>query len=103
VEKLDIDPLERSWEQEVRGARAQYQALIEDAGALTKLVRADREQEARAMAHGPGARALLRVASVSTLGLYRHNDLKPETLDQIAESRRDAQSKRMALLPEAGE
>jgi hypothetical protein len=103
VEKLDIDPLERSWEQEVRGARAQYDALIQDANALPKLVRADREQEARAMAHGPAARALLRVASVSTLGLYRHCDLKPGTLDQIAESRRDAQSKRLALLPEAGE
>ena len=103
VEKLDIDPLERSWEQEMRGAWAQYKALIKDATALPKLVRADREQEARAMAHGAAARALLRVASVSTLGLYRHNDLKSGTLDQIAESRRDAQSKRAAPLPEAGE
>jgi hypothetical protein len=103
VEKLDIDPLERSWEQEMRGAWAQYKALIKDATALPKLVRADREQEARAMAHGAAARALLRVASVSTLGLYHHNDLKPGTLDQIAESRRGAQSKRAAPLPEAGE
>lgn len=86
VEKLDIDPLDRSWEQEVRGARAQYDALIKDAGALPKLVRTDREQEARAMAHGATARALLRVASVST-----------------TESRRDAQSKRVAPMPEAGE
>jgi hypothetical protein len=103
LEKLDIDPLERSWEQEVRGARAQYEALMKDANALPKLVRADREQEARAMAHGPAARALLRVASVSSLGLYRHSDVKSGTLEQIAESRRDAQSKRAALLPEAGE
>jgi hypothetical protein len=103
VEKLDIDPLERSWEQEMRGARAQYDALIKDAKALPKLVRADREQEARAMAHGAAARALFRVASVSTFGLYRHEDLKPGTLEQIAEARRGALSKRVALLPEAGE
>jgi hypothetical protein len=103
VEKLDIDPLERSWEQEVRGAWAQYNALIKDAGALPKLVRTDRDQEARAMAHGAAARALLRMASISTLGMYHHEDLKAGRLDQIAESRRDALSKRVPLLPEAGE
>jgi hypothetical protein len=43
------------------------------------------------------------VASISTLGLYRHEDLKPGTMEQIAESRRGALSKRVALLPEAGE
>lgn len=94
LEKLDIDPLERTWNQEVRGAWAQYDALMKyagDPGGLARVVIADREQEARAMAHGPAARALLQAASISTFGLYRHREhLTPETMAEIAETRRGA-------------
>jgi hypothetical protein len=106
IEMLDIDPLERSWQQEVAGANAQYAALLkyaDDPRGLPRLVRTDREQEARAMAHGPGARALLRVASVSTFGLYRHDDaLTPAKLERLAAKRRETFSERNAALPEPG-
>jgi hypothetical protein len=90
LEKLDLDPLERTWQQEQQAAWAQYNAFMKyahDANGLARLLNTDREQEALAMAHGRAARALLRVASVSTFGLYRHDDLKPGTEERISQSR----------------
>ncbi|HVV47368.1 MAG TPA: hypothetical protein VHC72_19290, partial [Bryobacteraceae bacterium] len=70
---------------------------------LPRLVHADREQEARAMAHGAGARALLRMATISTFGLYRHEDsLTPGKLTQMAARRRASFSKRNGTLPDSG-
>jgi len=107
VEMLDIDPLERSWQQEVAGARAQYAALVKSARnprGLARLVRHDREQEALAMAHGPGARVLLRAAAISSFGLYRHDDtLTPGKLEQLAQKRRETLAARHAALPEPGD
>lgn len=103
--KLDIDPMERSWEQEVRGAWRQYNALMQyaaDPKGLPKIVVANRQQEAGALAHGPGVRGLLRAASIGTFGLYHHQHvLTLAKMEQIAEQRREALLKRTpaALVP----
>ncbi|MES1261188.1 MAG: hypothetical protein ABUS49_05565, partial [Acidobacteriota bacterium] len=103
IEGLDINSMERSWEQEVQGAARQYEALLrsaDDPRGLPRLVAADREQEARALAHGAGARGLLRAASIGTLGIYRHRDhVTPGTLEEIAEQRRLALLKRTPREP----
>ena len=53
------------------------------------------------MAHGAGTRALLHVATISTFGLYRHNDtLTPDKVEQLAEKRRETLSARKAPVPE---
>jgi hypothetical protein len=105
LRRLDIDPMERSWEQEVHGAWQQYAALLryaEDPKGLPQTVAADRSQEARATAHGIGARGLLRAASVGTLGFYRHrDDVTLARLEKIAEQRRLALNKRTPPSPEA--
>jgi hypothetical protein len=96
--KLDIDPMDRSWEQEVRGAWHQYNALLRyaaDPKGLPKLVVANRQQEVGVLAHGAGVRGLLRAASIGTFGLYHHqHDLTLAKMKQIADQRREALLKR---------
>ena len=107
VGKLDIDPMDRSWKQEVRDAWRQYDALLNSAAdpkGLPKLLAADREQEARTMAHGLVARAGLRAVAVASLGLYHHEEkLTPGKMEEIAGQRRIALLKRTAPLPEAAQ
>jgi hypothetical protein len=77
VERLNLDPLERSWDEEIRAAWDQYEALmrsIPDPNGLPRTIRANREQEIRAARHGPAARAFMRVASIGTLGAWQHHD-----------------------------
>jgi hypothetical protein len=106
IERLDLDPMERTWANEVAGARRQYDALMEyarDPNGLPRLVAADREKEAQALAHGAAARALLRTASIASLGLYRHREEStPAVMEAIAQKRREEWLKRNApvLLPD---
>ncbi len=93
IEKVDVNPIERSWDQEIRDSVKQYEALIayaEKTG-LEREINRSRGDEVRAQVHGKGARVLLDAASIGTLGLYRHH----ETVDQrlmikLDEQRRSA-------------
>jgi hypothetical protein len=96
IEKIDVNPIERPWDQEIRDGWQQYDALIAYARStgLAREIGRDRGDEMRASMHGPAARAFFHVASIATAGLYRHQD----TLDQaqvakLDQQRRDARRK----------
>jgi hypothetical protein len=103
LEHLDLDPIERTWQQEVSGAWAQYNALLKyanDPQGLPKLIQSDREQEARRLAHSPGKQAIIGLASAGSLGLYPHQDaLTPDQVDAIAGSRKEALLRRTPVAP----
>jgi hypothetical protein len=76
IEKVDVNPIERSWDQEIRDGRKQYEALIAYAQktGLEREIAKSRDGEMRAAAHGKRARVILNVASIGTLGLYHHHE-----------------------------
>jgi hypothetical protein len=99
IEKLNLDPVEKSWTQEVRAAWRQYDALIKfaaDPNGLAKTIERDRVSEYRAATEGQ----LKRMAAAV---LHPHPGLKPEQLTELSERRRLAWSKRQRTnLPDAG-
>ena len=99
IEKLDLDPVEKSWTQEVRAAWRQYDALIKlasDPNGLAKTIERDRVNEYRAATEGP----LKRMAAAV---LRPHAGIKPEQLTELSERRRLAWSKRQRTdLPDDG-
>jgi hypothetical protein len=93
IEKVDINPIERSWDQEIREARTQYEALISYAQktGLEREIAKSRDGEMRATAHGSGARVLLDMASIGTLGLYHHHEAESDTsIAKLDQQRRAA-------------
>jgi hypothetical protein len=95
IEKVDVNPIERSWDQEIRDGEKQYEALIayaEKTGLVREIAKS-RGDEMRATVHRKGARALLDVATIGTLGLYRHH----ETVDESSMVKLDEQ-RRIAWL-----
>jgi hypothetical protein len=84
IEKLALDPVEKSWAQEVRGAWRQYDALMKfaaDPNGLAKTIERDRLREYRAATQGPLKRMAVAVfhpsAGISSgqlteLSKYRH-------------------------------
>ncbi len=93
IEKVDVNPIERTWDQEIREARTQYEALIAYAQktGLEREIATSRDGELRATAHGTGARVMLNLASIGTLGIYRHHEPESETsIAKLDEQRRAA-------------
>jgi len=94
AEKLDLNPVEHSWNEEVSNAWRQYDALVAYAQAPRGLARdldQSRSDEMRPALHGAGTRVLLRMASIGTLGLYHHHEaMTPQLMAQLAERRRAA-------------
>ncbi len=93
IEKVDVNPIERSWDQEIRDGRKQYEALIAYAQktGLEREIARTRGDEMRASAHGKGARVLLDIASIGTLGLYRHYEHTDDsTMAKLDQQRRSA-------------
>ncbi|HTB13568.1 MAG TPA: hypothetical protein VK752_18445 [Bryobacteraceae bacterium] len=93
IEKVDVNPIERSWDQEIRDSRKQYEALIAYAQktGLEREIARCRGDEMTASVHGKGARVLLNVASIGTLGLYRHHDaVDDSSLAKLDQQRRTA-------------
>jgi hypothetical protein len=72
IDRVDVNPIERSWDQEIRDGWRQYNALMNYAHAngLNLEVARDRGDEMRAMVHHPVARAFFHVASIVTAGPY---------------------------------
>jgi hypothetical protein len=93
IEKVDVNPIERSWDQEIWEARTQYEALIAYAQktGLEREIAKSRDGETRAAVHGKGARVLLDVASVGTLGLYHHHETESDaSMAKLDQQRRAA-------------
>lgn len=87
LESAGVNPIEESVFDEADIARRQYAALLRyarDPEGLPARIERDREKEMTAYRHGFGERLGLRMASIATLGIYRHRD----PADTIAEQRR---------------
>jgi hypothetical protein len=92
IETVDVNPIERSWDHEVRDSWRQYDALIAYARTtgLAREVDRDRGAEMSATVHGPVARMFLHLASVGTAGLYNHHDKMNQSLvSKLDQQRRD--------------
>jgi hypothetical protein len=99
IERLDLDPIEKSWAQEVRAAWRQYDALMKfasDPNGLAKTIERDRVSEYRAATQGP----LKRMVAAA---FHPHAGISPEQLTELSERRRLAWSKRQRTdLPDSG-
>ncbi len=96
IEKIDVNPIERSWDQEIRDGWRQYDALMVYARAtqLARQVDRDRGDEMKAAVHGPVARMFFHLASIATAGLYNHHDtMNPSLVASLDQQRREAQLK----------
>jgi len=90
IERLDLDPVEKSWAQEVRAAWRQYDALMKfaaDPNGLAKTIERDRGGEYRAATESPLKRMVATV-------FHPHAGIKPEQLSELSKYRRLARSKR---------
>jgi hypothetical protein len=89
IEKLDLDPVEKSWAQEIRAAWRQYDALIKFAGdpnGLAKTIERDRVDEYRAATRGPLKRMVAAV-------LHPHGGIDSEQIAELSRRRQLASSK----------
>ncbi|MCA1556792.1 MAG: hypothetical protein LC747_08905, partial [Acidobacteria bacterium] len=87
LERVSLNPLENDTEVEARLAREQYAALLDYArrpsgGLIAKLVR-DRRAELTPLVHSRPERVLLRLANLTSFGLYTHRE-KASPEEQIA-------------------
>jgi hypothetical protein len=84
IDELGFNPLQDSCRDAPRIARRQYAALTEaaESGRLERELERGRSAEAARLMHGTAARVMLSLASISTLGLYRHHE--PETPKMLA-------------------
>jgi hypothetical protein len=93
IEKVDVNPIERSWNQEIRDGSKQYEALIAYAQktGLEREIARSRSDELKATVHGKGARVMFEMASIGTLGLYRHHETMDDSLmAKLDQQRRSA-------------
>ena len=100
VNALDINPLEHDPNREAESARRQYMAFlryVEAPDGLANRLQKDRENEAWIAAHRFGARAMLRVASFATFGLYGQSEsLTRADVARFESKRREAYERRQA-------
>ena len=90
LDQLALNPFEQDFRAEAELATRQYAALLKYAEApdgLAKSLSRDRGREMVAYDHGPKSRALLRVATIATLGMYRHRE--PMNADSVARLERE--------------
>jgi hypothetical protein len=103
VHALDTNPLERSWDHDVRTAVAQHAAFlqyVESADGLARQLRSDREQELRASHFSSGQRAWMHVAKVASFGAYKAREQMAEPeLATLAARRRENGAKSGDGLP----
>ncbi|MEJ7615678.1 MAG: hypothetical protein WKF30_01585 [Pyrinomonadaceae bacterium] len=87
LETVTLNPLQNNSEIEQKLARAQYEALISDAhrpDGLSLLLGRDRRAEMTKFVHGRGEQALLKLAQVVSLGVYKHRErVTPARLTQL--------------------
>jgi hypothetical protein len=107
VERLGWNPLEEDFARESAFARRQYASLLEASGSgLARDLDRERLAEIRDLVHSPASRLGLRLASLATLGIYRHRDeLTPARLEAVDAERRQATTRKeqalLNLLPPA--
>lgn len=94
VKGLDLNPFEEGMDTEAQLARDQYAALRAYATApdgLERKLDRDRAKEVAHDLHSKSARVMFRLGSITTLGIYKHNDpMTPELLAEVDRQRRFA-------------
>ena len=93
IEKVDVNPIERSWEQEIRDSKKQYESLVAYAQktGLEREIARSRADELKSTKHGTSARVLLDMASIGTLGVYRHHEPADDSMmTKLDQQRRSA-------------
>jgi hypothetical protein len=98
VDGYGLNPFEDGINEEAKLAREQYAALrtyVLSPDGLSRKVDRARSREIASRVHSGPALAFLRVASISTLGLYRHTErMTPDILAELDRQRRFAWHKR---------
>lgn len=98
VDGLGLNPFEEGVDTEAQLARDQYAALVAYAAApdgLARKLERTRSKEVAHRIHSKPALAMMRVASITTLGIYRHTDrMTAELLSEVDRQRRFAWNKR---------
>lgn len=84
--RLRTNPLQSRWDSEGSAAHTQYEALMAaaESGALDRRLERDRATERARLAHGAMGRAVRRIATFATLGLYRPKADSPEIRERYA-------------------
>lgn len=86
LERVSMNPLQNDLEVERALARQSYQVLVDALRSPTKglpdVLQRARRQEFAALKHGTTARALLRTATIASMGLYRHREREPAGTQQ---------------------
>lgn len=87
--RLRTNPLQSRWDSEREAALAQYEALMSAAksGEIDRRVERDRASERVRLEHGLLGRALRKLATIGSFGLYRPKGDSPETREKYALSR----------------
>lgn len=82
LDKLGMNPFDSASTSEAAAARAQYEALLARVrtGAIAEHLKKQRLREADEMIHSAKQRALRRLGTVASFGIYRHKDLETPTL-----------------------
>jgi len=94
LERVSMNPLQNDLKVEQALAESSYATLVDSAstpsGGLPDKLQQARRQEFHALKHGATAQVLLRTATFATLGLYRHREEEPVTvqLEALDRSRR---------------
>jgi hypothetical protein len=85
LEFLGVNPLQDSVFDEAKIAQLQYEALLryaDDPEGLSARLEKDRRQELMAYEHSWKARVGLKLASVVTLGIYKHHEPSEPVIDE---------------------
>jgi len=85
LEFLGVNPLQDSVFDEAKIAQLQYEALLryaDDPEGLSARLERDRRQELMAYEHGWKARTGLKLASIVTLGIYKHREPSEPVIDE---------------------
>ena len=92
LDALALNPFEQDFDCESEMAKRQYAALIayaHDPNGLERTLARERGRELVAFTHGSESRAWLNVATIATLGIYRHREpVTPDALARLDRERR---------------
>jgi hypothetical protein len=93
VEVLGVNPLNQSVFHDAEVAQRQYAALLryaQNPGGLSARLERDRNAEMTVYHHGVRGRAGLQLARMFTLGVYRHKEPRPDTIEAALDHERKA-------------
>ncbi len=93
IESVSLNPLDNDLQAEAQLAREQYAALVAYAGrpdGMALMLDRDRRHEMTPLKHGSAARVMLRLANLTSFGLYTHREdaTKEQQIAALDEMRR---------------